>query len=224
MRVPQRRQARGSQKWLQLLVNERSELLSSSLASYLPAGSAEKIRWLSPLRDDNYAEYRDGDFLARLGIDCPRVSLPDFWPSNGPQWDALGKAGEHGPFLLVEAKANVPELISSCGASSDDSLRLIKQSLKATQDHLGCTGALEWTDGFYQCANRLAHLFLLRKLNRQDAYLVFIYFLNDESHLPTSLEQWRGALALQKKLMGLERHKLRDFVIDLFLDTRGLGE
>ena len=31
----------------------------------------------------------------------------------------------------------------------------------------------------YQYANRLAHLYSLRQMNDIDAYLVFVYFLND---------------------------------------------
>ncbi len=42
------------------------------------------------------------------------------------------------------------------------------------------------TKGFYQYINRLAHLYLLRVLNKIPAYLVFVYFVNDHTHIPTS--------------------------------------
>lgn len=220
--VPQQHTPRGSQKWIQVLVNDRPDLLSSSLASRLPPGTAKGIEWVSPLRKDDYAEYRDEEFLQRLGIVCSRVPLAKFWPPKGPQWDALGRAGTGGPCLLVEAKANIPEIVSSCKADSPESLRLIRKALADTREYLGCAGKSDWMNGFYQYANRLAHLYFLREHNRQNAYLVFIYFLNDRTHLPTSQEEWCGALALQKRLMGLGSHRLKKFVIDLFIDTRRL--
>ena len=222
MRVPQAEATKGSQKWIQLLVNECRDVFASALASQLPTELAQRITWLSPLREDEYAEYRDADFLARLGITCPNVAIGNFWPSNGPQWDALGRASETGPFLLVEAKANIPETASSCGAVSEASLGLIRRSLWSTQDHLGCSSLIDWTSGFYQYANRLAHLYFLRELNGQDARLVFVYFVNDDTHIPTKLDEWQAALTLQKKLMGLGRHGLQDAILELFVDTREL--
>lgn len=220
MRVRTRIQdQRGSQKWIQFLVNERADLLRVGLAPHLPFGAATRIEWRSPLRNDNYAEYRDSDSLSRLGIECPRKPLREFWPPRGPQWDALGTAKPNGPYLLVEAKANIPEILTSCTAVSLKSLNLIRKSLSATRDYLRCTKGLDWTQGFYQYANRLAHLYFLRKMNELDAYLVFIYFLNDRTHLPTCEGEWRGALTLQKRLMGLGRHKLDRYIVELFIDT-----
>ena len=51
-----------------------------------------------------------------------------------------------------------------------------------------------------------------------DTFLVFVYFVNDTTHISTSFEEWRGALQLQKKPMGLAPSKLRD-VNDIFLDV-----
>jgi hypothetical protein len=224
MRMPQARAPRGSQKWIQTLVDARNDVLNSALAPHLPAGTAEKIQWLSPLSKDHYAEYCDEEFLSRLGVDCPHMPLDKFWPARGPQWDALGRAGPSGPFILVEAKANIPEIVSDCKARSRKSLLLIRKSLNDTRSYLRCTEGSDWTQGFYQYANRLAHLYLLRHLNDRNAYLVFIYFLNDRTRLPTCEGEWRGALTLQKRLMGLGRHRLEKFVIELFIDTRILEE
>ena len=221
MRVPQRIGDKGSLKWIQVLVNENSDLLASALRPHLPARAAEAITWLSPLHEDDYAEYRDEGFLERMQIENLHVPLQDFWPANGPQWDALGRTSEQ--ILLVEAKANVPEIISHCGATSDASLRRIKSSLKQTQAYLGGKCRMDWTSGFYQYANRLAHLYFLRELNRLDAYLIFIYFLHDDTHISTSRDEWAGALALQNNLMGLGRHRLHEYVVELFIDTRDLA-
>jgi len=224
MRVPQAEATKGSQKWIQLLVNECRPVFASALAPHLPTELAQRITWLSPLREDEYAEYRDADFLARLGINCPNVPLRRFWPARGPQWDALGRASASGPFFLVEAKANVPELVSSCSARAPRSLRLIREGLRATRDMHGCRASIDWMSGFYQHANRLAHLHFLRALNAINAYMIFLYFLNDDTHLPTSRDEWGGALALQKKLMGLNGPKSRESVIELFIDVKQLGQ
>ena len=125
--------------------------------------------------------------------------------------------------LLLKAKANIPELISHCGAKDPNSLRLIADRLKETQKWLGCQHTNDWTRYFYQYANRLAHLYFLRELQGKDAFLVFVYFVSDTTHIPISFEEWRGALQLQKKLMGLVPSRLR-YVIDIFLDVNEIRE
>jgi len=222
MRVPQTKASKGSQKWIQLLVNERRDIFAAELAAHLPRGLAENIEWLSPLKNDDYAEYRDVSFLNRLGIRNPKVALRNFWPNRGPQWDALGKAGDDGPYFLVEAKANIPEIVSCCEAKSERSRKLIRSSLQRTPECLGCKPLLDWMTGFYQYANRLAHLYYLRALNKLDARLVFVYFVNDDTHMATSLDQWEAALTLQKKLMGIGKRGLKDSILELFVDTRKL--
>ncbi|HUU60455.1 MAG TPA: hypothetical protein VMZ50_13015 [Phycisphaerae bacterium] len=52
MRVPQAGASKGSQKWIQLLVNERRDVFASALECHLPTELAEGIPWLSPLRED----------------------------------------------------------------------------------------------------------------------------------------------------------------------------
>ena len=39
----------------------------------------------------------------------------------------------------------------------------------------------DWSHCFYQYANRLAHLYLLRESNGLDAFLVFVYFVDDRT-------------------------------------------
>ena len=59
MRVPQKPGTKGSQKWMQVLVNQAPYVLDRAIARELNLTPAEKIQWLSPLADDAYAEYRD---------------------------------------------------------------------------------------------------------------------------------------------------------------------
>ncbi len=59
---------------------------------------------------------------------------------------------------------------------------------------------------------------------KADAILVFLYFENDYTHIPTSHEAWQGALLLQKRLMGLSQHRLQKFVREIFIDVREIED
>ena len=216
---PQKKATKGSQKWLQIVVNETPELLSGPIKSSFGLSPNLEIEWLSPIETNDFAEYRDEEFLEKLGIAGLDTPLTQFWPKGGPQWDALGRVSEKGPYFLVEAKANIPEIISSCQAESAESLMLIEKSLQTVQNYLGCEPLVNWSAGFYQYANRIAHLYFLRTINSKEAFLVFIYFLNDTTHIPINKQSWRGALNLQKRLMGLTKHKLQKFIAEIFIDT-----
>jgi len=222
MKVNQPKGTRGSLRWIQVLVNNKSTLLNQCILDQL--GIRErKIEWVFPIGRDNYAEYRDGDFLGILGLIEFKNRLKEFWPRNGPQWDALGRCSETGPYFLVEAKANIPEIMSNMGATSEKSIALIRMSLSETRKFLKCKNSDLWEKGFYQYANRLAHLYLLRVLNQIPAYLVFVYFLNDHTHISTSKKEWAGALNLMHSLLGSHKHKLSKYVIDVFIDIKKLG-
>ena len=218
MKTPHKKGIKGSLKWIQVLINSNSSVLDRHIISNLKL-DLENITWLSPLEFEKYAEYRDDDFLAKLGLGKYREILQEFWPKRGPQWDALGRGNENDPYFLVEAKANIPEIISSSQAKSRKSIAQIKKSILETQNYLNCTSSLNWESGFYQYANRIAHLYFLRCLCKVDAYMVFVYFLNDKDHIPTSKQEWDGAINLQKRLMGLSQHKLKRYVAEVFIDV-----
>jgi hypothetical protein len=222
MRFPQPRTPRtkGSQKWIQDLINACPEFLNNRIREKLTPLSAREIFWTSSLKHDEYAEYRDAAFLENLHLQEFIDELKKFWPKNGPRWDALGRTSDANAFILVEAKANVPELVSFCGAKDKESLKIISASLAETQRWLNCREPrIDWKSGFYQYANRLAHLYFLREKAHKEAYLVFLYLVEDSTHIRTSLEDWKCALKLQKKLMGISAGSLSGKVIELFINT-----
>src|SRR5438552_16444308 len=183
-RLPQDRADRGSQKWLQFLVNAKPELLNTVLVPRVGINDPTTIQWLSPREDDEYAEYVDDSFITRLGIALPHYPLRKFWPQNGPHWDGLGICPALSPLsakiFVIEAKSHFGEICTpSCGAGRDSLIR-IKRSLEECRLFLGAQRTVDWTFYFYQYTNRLAHLYLLRELNKLDAFLLFVYFLNDE--------------------------------------------
>lgn len=227
-RFPQEPGVRGSQKWIQKLINEKPERLNYSIEASLNLPSkrmpiAERaIRWLSPLKDDKFAEYRDQAFLDKLSITLEKYPLSTFWPNRGPQWDALGKRESTGEVFLIEAKSHIPEVFSSLQASTKASKDKIIESLNSTKQFLGVKSEVDWTKPFYQYTNRLAHLHLLRK-NGIPAYLVFVCFLYDrEMNGPFEYTEWKGAFKVINRYLGLENHTLSRYVADVFINVNDL--
>jgi hypothetical protein len=207
----------GSLKDLQILINEKYDILNNEVSKYF--NEQMEINWVSPRNDDNYAEYSDNDFLKILGLNNKlSVGLNTFWPNGGPQWDALGKHNDK--IFIVEAKANSGELNSNCGATSPESLRLIEKSLTETKQYLNVDKNIDWKKYFYQYANRISHLYYLRIKNNIDAYLVFIYFLNDKTvNGPSSIKEWHKIIKNVYETLSLKKeNSLSKYIIDIFID------
>ncbi len=226
---PQSPGAKGSLKHIQRLVNDVPGLLENEIKQLLPNAKLEPIQWVSPLACDNYAEYRDDDFLRVLGLSGHAPELARFWPRFGPQWDALGRAGYAGEYdepkqvFLIEAKAHVREIVSPpCKAASQKSASLIRNSLAETKDYMRSASEADWAGYFYQYTNRLAHLYFLRERLHVDAYLAFTYFVGDEAmHGPRSRGEWESALTVMKRYLGIEKkHRLSKYMLDVFVDVR----
>lgn len=213
---------KGSQKHIQKLINLNELLINNKIAKAFNLRENLDIEWVSPLLNDHYAEYRDEDFLNRLGLDSLSISLKDFWPSRGPQWDALAKA--EGNIFLVEAKSHIGEILSPpFGARNPASVNLIKKSLSEVKSFVGSKTKVDWSSYFYQYTNRIAHLYFLRKINKKNAFMVFIYFLSDSSvNGPETKEEWLGAISLMKKYLGINQNKLSPFIRDIFIDVKEL--
>lgn len=220
-RFIQREGTKGSKKWIQKLINEKHQLLDSQIREKLNIPDEEKIKWFSPLKNDEYAEYRDEAFLELLGAKLETLPLESFWPKGGPQWDALGKSSS-GKLFLVEAKSHIPELFSTLRAKSKSSENKILESLAETKMALGSKTDFDWSKGFYQYANRLALLHLL-KMNKLSAFFVNVYFVNDaEMNGPSTADEWKGAIRLFHRCLGLREHLLQKFVTNIFIDVANL--
>jgi len=209
---------KGSQHWLQELVNRRPDLLEDTLRPRLQLSNNDIFNWLSPLEADGYAEYRDEAFLELLSIHLEKRSLGSFWPPGGPVWDGLGVT-IRGDVILIEAKAHSAELASSCQAKPQ-SLTLIKNSLAEVAKFYGTPATVDWSQCYYQYANRLAHLYLLRELNDVPAWLVFLYFVKaDDVAGPKSVEEWRSGIEAMHTHLGLRVGEANTHVVDVFLDV-----
>ena len=216
----------GSEKWIQLAVNDFPGVLYDHVAPKLHSRPS-RITWSSPLRNDEFREYSDHDFINLLGLELENHSLERFWSSGGPNWDGLAKT-DISQVLLVEAKAQVREIKEKgSGASNEQPIARIDRSLKQTQKFHGVGTLVDWSKyPYYQYANRLAHLYLLSERNRIDAYLLMFYFLNDvPMGGPNSTDLWEAAIQRLHVDMGLcEDHRLSDRIINLYLDVRVFGE
>lgn len=93
--------SKGSMKNIQILVNHHPNVINKKINDLL--GTEDNIMWVSPLRNEQHAEYRDAEFLRQLKLDHLIPDLRKFWPRNGPQWDGLAKSKEK--VFLIEAKA-----------------------------------------------------------------------------------------------------------------------
>jgi hypothetical protein len=212
--------ARGSLKWIQRSVNQHRAILDAALHA---AGVKGQIQWLSPLYEDDRAEYRDGEFLRRLGLGECEGALREFWPSRGPQWDALARTDRE-EVLLVEAKAHVGEICSPGTQAGPNSAARIEKALLETAASLGAASKAAWKDTFYQLANRLAHLRFLRQQS-VDARLVLVNFIGDSDiGGPISAREWMAAYQIVEHVMGLRaRHALSPFVIHIYPDVAELA-
>jgi hypothetical protein len=202
MRVAQPAGVRGSLKWIQRAVNDDSASFDPLVLGSLEG--ATRIDWLSPLREDGFAEYRDASFLSLIGRPDLAAALASFWPARGPQWDALGRS-DAGHVLLVEAKAHVAELCSPGTQAAGDSRARIVRTLGEVADRLGAAPLAPWPDAFYQLANRIAHLWFLRE-NRVEACLLLVDFVGDaDMRGPATEEAWDAAYLVANHVLGLGR-------------------
>ncbi|HWA19403.1 MAG TPA: hypothetical protein VG757_10445 [Devosia sp.] len=219
MRVVQPEGSRGSLKWIQRAVNDRPSVIKAALV--LGGLTAEGVEWLSPVRADAYAEYRDVAFLERIGSGHLASALADFWPRRGPQWDALARADDE--ILLVEAKAHVSEMLSPPTAASEKSRRQIERALAQTIEAFDARPLAAWTDVFYQLANRYAFLHLLNSRG-VPARLALVNFVGDtEMSGPRSSAEWAAAYEVADHVMGLSRkHPYASRIHHVFVDVQAL--
>jgi hypothetical protein len=201
-----------------LLDQRVSEAVGTSIVSWLDHPFDRSKTWLD-------GELKGLNFLAP--DDPVRDEWRHVWPQSGnpPNWDALARIGREGAseWLLVEAKANIQELQSSCQASSAGGRSLIARTLTATKDALGAPADRDWLNGYYQYCNRVA---VLEFLNRHHvaSRLLFIYFMGDKGDTnrvyPADVTGWRAALEAQSTHVGLpQAHPLSDRIHKLFLDV-----
>jgi hypothetical protein len=201
---------RGSQRQLQDYVNLAPSALDHAILSALPIKvqqNSPRIKWVSPLADKEFREYRDDEFLSALGLGQFSKELDNFWPKFGPCWDALGILTTSLPgslpiALLIEAKSHVPEVYGNGCQASGISRALIEKSVNAAKNWCGAQADSDWTGSVYQFANRIAHLYFIRQRLNRSCFLVNLHFV-DDPYRPTSQSEWLAALEVIHRELGL---------------------
>ena len=221
MRVEQRAGQRGSLKWIQSAVNDHPGVLDVALLPTL--SPAKSIAWVSPRSEHGFAEYRDAGFLEALGCSDLAPALAAFWPSRGPQWDALGRS-DRGDLLLVEAKAHIAEILSEGSKAGPESRVRIEAALNEAARTIGASPRAPWIETFYQLANRLAHLDWLMRQGKP-AWLVLVNFVGDKDMSgPGTAEAWHAAYEVAWHVMGVPaRAPIMKRIIHAEIDVAALG-
>ena len=210
----------GSQRWLQIAINRKPQLLLSALRRSGAIGPRAFVTWKSPLEPDGFREYRDRAALTKAGIANLTKPLDSFWPARGPVWDAIGITSDECP-LFIEAKAHIAEAASPATRASAASRELIDRSLVEARRFYAPRATGVWSNLFYQYANRLAYQYFLRHLNSVSSILAFLYFVNADDMLgPMSAEEWHGAIRLIHAVLGVPKDLKSYGVFDVFLDAR----
>lgn len=217
-RVKQKSDGRGSLKDIQNLINKNQDIIDNKIKNYFHELANDEIKWKSPLINDDYAEYRDNNFISQIGLDNSIIKIEEFWPKKGPQWDALATTNK-GNIILVEAKANIPEIVTPATGASPQSKKIIGAALNKTKEYLSISNDIDWSGKFYQYTNRLAHLYFLRIIKNKPVYLLNIYFIGDEDvEGPKTKAEWDGAIKVLHSYLGTSKHKLSKYMADIFID------
>jgi hypothetical protein len=144
------------------------------------------------------------------------------WPQSGNvmNWDLVGYSKKTSTWILCEAKAHIGELKSKCGASEGSKKQII-DALNKTKEYLKISKENNWTEPYYQYANRLYSVCLLKRLNF-NAILLNIYFIGDMvqknvRNSPQNIIEWDTAINEMNNIMGLNEEL--DFVKHLYLNT-----
>ena len=207
----------------QYLTNQVLELTGGQSLTWLD------FRFLKP----NKSGKHDGEHIGLSFVKDPQVdeSWRAFWPQSGnsQNWDAVGilRYQDHDEWLLVEAKAHLRELKSSCQATNQNSIEKINTALSKTINHF-CDPSVpveRWLSPYYQYANRLAALYFLMKACHPPipARLLMIYFCSDQrpdADCPQTSEEWEPALEEMDAHLDIDPDcELSQRVHHLFLDV-----
>lgn len=219
-----RGQGYGSEDNLLRYREHRPDFFDNALRRSLKAPDG-LVEWVYPLRDLGKEEYPEPEGLEFVQDEKVLALWREFWPQKGkqPTWDGVAKLTHQSrtEWILIEAKANRPELCSSpCGAKGGR--RQISKAMGKVKEFLNVHRRFSWLGTYYQYANRLACLYFLTQVAGVPARLVFLYFYGDSfgdgTPCPGSEAEWRAPIDACHLTLGLaERHLLSNSVAEVFL-------
>ena len=195
-------------------------------------GETEPVKFLSPLASEDFKEYKLNQMEEFTGITWGFGK--EVWPDNQPQWDGIAKSADGKTLYLIEAKSHIDEMKTKCTASKDSYERIEKIVEEGSRfiPHDSIQDLTKWMNGYYQLANRLLFLAMLRqqtdKLIFNEVKLVLLNFVNDTSmpNLLTEEYEWQNHYEIiLRQVFGTSNLELKKFGVDIvYLDVdSGVG-
>lgn len=179
---------KGSKFWMQMIPDT---LLKQEFDRLLD----DRLLWLSPLAEENYREYELREEPVRKALGIPENGGEfDFWPRRQPQWDGIAVSEDTGTLYLVEAKAHLKELESSCTAGEHSRKVIIDTMLDVHDRYYSGGNFSKWLEGYYQLGNRLTFLHKMKEMKLEkypDVKLILLNIVRDYTYRPTDLEDWK---------------------------------
>lgn len=218
----------GSEFHLLRWMGRHRELLTAKVED---ATGLERIRWLDfefdCRKDIPDAELKGLNFLKEDGHYDDVMSAYTLgkisWPQRGEQmnWDAVGISGD--TYILCEAKAHVEEIERKHDPGNSASIGQRERAFSFAKKVVGAKKDADWMRNFYQMANRLYILALLKKCNVK-AVLLNMYFCGDKFPngnyvCPRTPEEWRPIIREEFSALGLPENCdfVRTYIKEVFL-------
>ncbi|MCL4843491.1 MAG: hypothetical protein KJZ79_16705 [Bryobacteraceae bacterium] len=213
----------GSEWHMMRYLGRHRSALSSAISSRI---GCSDISWLD-FPFDAKKKFGDSEWKGLDFLTAEYAPIRSRWEQEWPQtgnvmnWDAVGwtKNDPSGELVLVEAKSNIEEIKSSCGAQEHGGLPRIRSFLNQAKQRFRVPEAVDWLQPYYQYCNRLAMLdFLMSK--GIPTQLVFIYFTGDKvpgKTCPIDCAGWKPTLDRIKSSIGLGSESSLDRVTEVFL-------
>lgn len=215
----------GSEWQLLRYLGRHRSLLDSIIQKETGCGG---IEWLDfGFDEDDRSRDEEWKGLGFLRVDSVlQESWRAYWPQGAGihNWDAVAKcctSEKAGEWILLEAKANLEELKTTCKASGSESLRKIEAAFDATKAALGVPADANWNSPFYQHCNRIACLHFLLT-HGVAARLIFLYFCGDKGNTgrtcPSDPRGWEEAIEELYRHIGLPgMHYLKERIHTIFV-------
>lgn len=195
-------------------------------------GENEPIRFLSPLASEDFKEYKLNQM--KEFADITWGFGKEVWPDNQPQWDGIATSADGNTLYLIEAKSHIKEMTTKCTAEKDSYAKIEKivETGSNLIPHWDKQDLPKWMNGYYQLANRLLFLAMLRqqmdKLVFNEVKLVLLNFVNDTSmpNLLTEEYEWQNHYEIiLREVFGTSNLELKKFGVDIvYLDVdSGVG-
>lgn len=233
----------GSEWQLLRMLGHHRAYFFQDLKKQIGLSPDSEIHWLDYGFDNSMIsgdkEYKQREFFESI----PKIFTPevmaefekdDFGEILNQNWDGIFWVDK--TVYLVEAKAHTEEIKSDCKATSKSAISKIDWCFEETKHSFNILSTNDWKRNYYQMANRIVFLYLLKKHNIE-ARLVNIYFVDgyEKKVVPpvsdklyiiqnknASKEDWEKNIKKEEDYLGISN--LNDkWIFSVFVDCKGVN-